>query len=71
MAKRLIDILEDVTEAVHNAFFVDLFVRVSNAAAITMYNKVRDAGTDIMLKQDLELSEDHNWHKETELVDYV
>lgn len=40
MAKKLIDILEDVTEAVHNAYFVDLFVRVSNAAAITMYNKV-------------------------------
>ena len=40
MAKRLIDMLEDVTEAVHNAYFVDLFVRVSNAAAITMYNKV-------------------------------
>ena len=40
MAKRLIDILEDVTEAVHSAYFVDLFVRVSNAAAIAMYNKV-------------------------------
>ena len=32
--------LEDITEKVHKAYFVDLFVRVSNAAAIQMYNKV-------------------------------
>lgn len=34
------DDLEDITEKVHNAYFVDLFVRVSNASAIRMYNKV-------------------------------
>lgn len=27
-----------VSESVYNAFFVDLFVRVSNALAISMYN---------------------------------
>lgn len=34
------DDLEDITEKVHKAYFVDLFVRVSNASAIRMYNKV-------------------------------
>lgn len=34
------DDLEDITEKLHKAFFVDLFVRVSNASAIQMYNKV-------------------------------
>ena len=58
MAKRLIDILEDVTEAVHNAFFVDLFVRVSNAAAITMYNKVRETANGSVLQNDLRFSKD-------------
>ena len=37
----MMDLLEDVTARVHNAFFVDLFVRVSNELAITMYRKVR------------------------------
>ena len=32
--------LEDITEEVHKAYFVDLFVRVTNATAIQMYNKV-------------------------------
>lgn len=32
--------LEDITEKIHKAYFVDLFVRVSNATAIQMYNKV-------------------------------
>ena len=32
--------LEETTEKIHDAFFVDLFVRVSNAAAIQMYKKV-------------------------------
>ena len=40
MAQRLMDILEEVTESVHRGYFVDLFVRVSNAAAIAMYHKV-------------------------------
>lgn len=40
LARQLMDMLEDVTEKVHDGFFVDLFVRVSNKAAIQMYNKV-------------------------------
>ena len=40
LAKKLMDDLEDITEKVHKAYFVDLFVRVSNASAIRMYNKV-------------------------------
>ena len=51
MAKRLIDILEDVTEIMHNAYFVDLFVRASNAAAITMYNKVKLCYNPKLLKK--------------------
>jgi len=39
------DILEEVTETVHRGFFVDLFVRVSNAAAIAMYHKVAPGPT--------------------------
>lgn len=39
LAQHLMDNLEDVTEKVHNAYFVDLFVRVSNAVAISMYQK--------------------------------
>ena len=38
--------LEDITEKIHKAYFVDLFVRVSNATAIQMYNKV---STDVLL----------------------
>ena len=34
------DLLEEVTEKVHDGYFVDLFVRVSNISAITMYKKV-------------------------------
>lgn len=41
MAARLMGLLEATTEAVHNAFFVDLFVRASNASAVAMYHKVR------------------------------
>ena len=32
--------LEEVTDKLHQAYFVDLFVRAGNAAAITMYEKV-------------------------------
>ncbi len=39
------DDLEDITETVHKAYFVDLFVRVSNASAIRMYNKVSKTHT--------------------------
>ena len=41
LAQKLMNDLEDITETVHKAYFVDLFVRVSNASAIQMYNKVR------------------------------
>ncbi|CAM9659690.1 unnamed protein product [Ascophyllum nodosum] len=38
VAKQLMDSLEGVSENVYNAYFVDLFVRVSNTLAIKMYN---------------------------------
>eukprot|EP00903_Cladosiphon_okamuranus_P020846 g19145.t1 len=38
VAKQLMGSLETVSEHVYNAFFVDLFVRVSNTLAINMYN---------------------------------
>ncbi len=38
-ARKLMDLLEDVSEAGYNAYFVDLFVRVSNTLAINMYKK--------------------------------
>lgn len=47
LAKQLIDILEEVTETVHKAYFVDLFVRASNAVAIAMYNKVTSPTPEI------------------------
>lgn len=39
LARILMDDLESTCENVHNAYFVDLFVRVSNRLAITMYEK--------------------------------
>ena len=39
LAKTLMRELELVTETAHDAYFVDLFVRVSNALAIGMYEK--------------------------------
>ena len=39
LAEKLMLVLEDVTAKVHDAYFVDLFVRVSNAVAIEMYTK--------------------------------
>ncbi|KAL4442463.1 hypothetical protein ABPG77_005047 [Micractinium sp. CCAP 211/92] len=39
LAEKLMGLLEDVTHQVHNGYFVDLFVRVSNAVAINMYTK--------------------------------
>lgn len=38
-AKTLMALLEAVSEKSYNAFFVDLFVRVSNALAISMYKR--------------------------------
>ncbi|KAJ9474846.1 N-terminal acetyltransferase B complex catalytic subunit NAT3 [Pseudozyma hubeiensis] len=37
LAKGLMNLLEDVSDRVYNAFFVDLFVRPSNKNAVTMY----------------------------------
>lgn len=37
LARRLMQGLEDVSEHVHNGYFVDLFVRMSNSLAIGMY----------------------------------
>ena len=42
LAEKLMGLLEDVTHAMHDAYFVDLFVRVSNAVAIGMYTKVSE-----------------------------
>lgn len=39
LAKELMNILESVSDQSHRAYFVDLFVRVSNAVAIGMYKK--------------------------------
>eukprot|EP00164_Ancoracysta_twista_P001691 GFYU01002216.1.p1 GENE.GFYU01002216.1~~GFYU01002216.1.p1 ORF type:complete len:122 (-),score=22.95 GFYU01002216.1:211-576(-) len=40
LAKKLMDLLEHVSEHEHDGYFVDLFVRVSNAVAIDMYKKL-------------------------------
>jgi N-terminal acetyltransferase B complex catalytic subunit len=37
VAKHLMAYLEDVSQSIYNAFFVDLFVRVSNKLAQLMY----------------------------------
>lgn len=37
LARRLMCLLEEITEKVHDAYFIDLFVRVSNQVAIKMY----------------------------------
>lgn len=42
LARKFMDLLEEVTEKVHDGYFVDLFVRVSNTSAITMYKKVQE-----------------------------
>jgi N-terminal acetyltransferase B complex catalytic subunit len=39
LAAALMDSLEEITREVHNGYFVDLFVRVSNVVAIGMYEK--------------------------------
>ncbi|KAI9594858.1 acyl-CoA N-acyltransferase [Syncephalis fuscata] len=39
LARHLMDILEDISEDMYDGYFVDLFVRVSNTAAIKMYEK--------------------------------
>ena len=41
LAEKLMGLLEDVTHTMHAGYFVDLFVRVSNAVAINMYLKAR------------------------------
>eukprot|EP00808_Paulinella_micropora_P019213 g34406.t1 len=38
-AKRLMDYLEQVSQEVHNGYFVDLYVRASNDLAISMYKQ--------------------------------
>ncbi|KAL6045365.1 N-acetyltransferase 5 [Balamuthia mandrillaris] len=39
VAKKMMDMLEEVSEKTHNGYFVDLFVRVSNNVAVEMYKK--------------------------------
>jgi len=37
LARRMIEILEIVSDEIYRAFFVDLYVRCANSVAITMY----------------------------------
>mmetsp|Transcript_10637 Transcript_10637/g.21961 ORF Transcript_10637/g.21961 Transcript_10637/m.21961 type:complete len:144 (-) Transcript_10637:27-458(-) len=37
VANRLMEYLEEISDTLHHGFFVDLFVRPSNTAAITFY----------------------------------
>lgn len=39
LARKLMGILEEVSEKIYNTYFVDLFVRSSNNVAISMYTK--------------------------------
>jgi N-terminal acetyltransferase B complex catalytic subunit len=39
MGQKMMNMLEHVSEKVHNAYFVDLYVRVSNNVAVNMYKK--------------------------------
>mmetsp|Transcript_5604 Transcript_5604/g.7019 ORF Transcript_5604/g.7019 Transcript_5604/m.7019 type:complete len:177 (-) Transcript_5604:131-661(-) len=39
LARTLMDVFENISSEVYNAYFVDLFVRASNALAIGMYEK--------------------------------
>eukprot|EP01100_Stratorugosa_tubuloviscum_P010873 TRINITY_DN4746_c0_g1_i1.p1 TRINITY_DN4746_c0_g1~~TRINITY_DN4746_c0_g1_i1.p1 ORF type:complete len:192 (-),score=57.87 TRINITY_DN4746_c0_g1_i1:34-555(-) len=40
VAAVILKLLEDVSEFLHNAYFVDLFVRLSNYVAINMYERM-------------------------------
>ncbi|OIV91330.1 hypothetical protein TanjilG_01948 [Lupinus angustifolius] len=40
LAKKLMNLLENISDNNYNAYFVDLFVRASNAPAIKMYEKL-------------------------------
>ncbi|XP_013697023.2 N-terminal acetyltransferase B complex catalytic subunit NAA20 [Brassica napus] len=40
LAKKLMNLLEDVSDKIDKAYFVDLFVRASNTPAIKMYEKL-------------------------------
>lgn len=40
LARAFMDFLEKVSEVIHDAYYVDLFVRSSNAVAINMYRKL-------------------------------
>ncbi|PWZ01619.1 acyl-CoA N-acyltransferase [Testicularia cyperi] len=47
LANGMMQLLEDVSERVYNAYFVDLFVRPSNTTAVNMYEKM---GYDVYRK---------------------
>eukprot|EP00210_Caulerpa_lentillifera_P004304 g4107.t1 len=40
LAKKLMDLTENITEQEHDGYFVDLFVRASNETAIAMYKRL-------------------------------
>ena len=37
LARKMMDVLEDISDRVYGGFFVDLFVRMSNKVAVEMY----------------------------------
>ena len=57
LARAFMNLLEDVTTKIHNAYFVDLFVRSSNKVAIEMYKKL---GYSIYRSVDKYYSDDTN-----------
>ncbi|CAK7338050.1 unnamed protein product [Dovyalis caffra] len=40
LANKLTNLLEDISDKIDNAYFVDLFVRASNTPTIKMYEKL-------------------------------
>jgi len=57
LARAFMNLLEDVTTKIHNAWFVDLFVRSTNKVAIEMYRKL---GYDIYRTVEKYYSDDTN-----------
>ncbi|MBA0553589.1 hypothetical protein Golob_012759 [Gossypium lobatum] len=49
LAKKLMNLLEDISDKIDKAYFVDLFVRASNTPAIKMYEKVESCMIDGLL----------------------
>ncbi|AAD25793.1 Belongs to PF/00583 Acetyltransfersase (GNAT) family [Arabidopsis thaliana] len=52
LAKKLMNLLEDISDKIDKAYFVDLFVRASNTPAIKMYEKKPHNVDDIVGKKE-------------------